>query len=464
MKNEFDNKLTDKGWLSMRRLLDREMPERRRRRFVWWPLALLLLSLAGASSWWLWRQSKTVPVVSPPTEAPKVSEPVVNAENQREPGFPAVVGVPANNKRRSSIFGKEQQPLVQPLTRSVVGVPANNGKENVSGRNPIFREEALGENTKRGGEQVPANPSIEPDKVVASPLNLVYPPEAAEISEASNSTDLSQNTVKIETLEPLPARSPDIAGIVTSSESSATSGTIIKKKNDVRWSFGLAAGLASDNFSSLNGFSAGGAVDWRFAGKWGLRSGLQYAQYRLSTDEQPVVSLAAVDYADATGNLVLNSGTSYPSPSQDLDSVSVFVPVERLRQLEMPLLAYWQPLRALRIYGGISVAYNLSAQASEQNYSGNQYYYAKTQDAKDNLNKLAVSNIQRWQTNLQTGLGLHLGKHFELGAFYKYGLSDLKNGADPGSFDASFTGGGATESTGQKGATHYFLLNGIWFF
>ena len=234
--------------------------------------------------------------------------------------------------------------------------------------------------------------------------------------------------------------------------------TIKKQATPKHWSFGMTAGLASERFSKLNGFPAGAAVDWQFARKWGLRSGLQYAQYRLSDAERPVVTLDVNSYSEATDNYISFSGSPNNDPYFD---PSVLVPVEQLKQLEMPVLAWWQPIRPLRIFGGFTTTYNLSAQASQQNYSNNQFYYANTKVAQDNLNELTSNTLSRWQMNWQVGAGIRIGRHFELDALYKQGFSKTTSAqfdTDPNSlYDQQW-------QPRSVGAAHYFLLNGIWFF
>ncbi len=480
MKNEFDNNLTDKGWQSMRRLLDRDMPEqRRRRRFAWWWFALLLLPLVGAGGWWLLRDSKPVDP-APKMDVLKNSKPVVEAETpldentergetfeklSNQPsvssavvGAPsAVVGVPANNKRQSSTPDEKDRATVQPLTQSVVGGDTNIGQkipsdDNVGGSNLIFGEAPFGEKTNFGEKTgTQSSDDLKPSDGVAAGETFQKFPSFGELETLPVMLQFIEN------------QNPN----ATSPAHVAAFQPEITKKQPTqkRWSFGLSAGLASDNLSTVNGFSAGAAVNWQFARKWGLRSGLHYAQYRLSAEERPVVSLEADQYADATGNLVDldTSGGGLNTPVPSVSSPEVLVPVERLRRLEMPLLLYWQPVRPLRIFGGISMNYTFSAKASAESFVNNDSYFADTKQAQSNLNELATSNLRRWQANLQTGFGIHLGKRFELDVFYQYAIPDMKKGNDMGTFNPSM--GNAGEAIEQrKGATHNFLLNGILFF
>ncbi len=450
MKNEFDNNLTDKGWQSMRRLLDRDMPQRRRRRFAWWWFALLLLPLVGAGGWWLLRDSKPVDRV-PKMDVPKDSKPVVEAEGEENlPNIPAVVGVPANNKRQRSMPGEKDPATVQPLTQSVVGGDANNGQK------LIFSEVQFDEKT---------NLSENSDgKIGAQSSGDLKPSDGVTAGETSQKFP---SFGKLETL-------PVTLQFIENQNPNATSPAHVaafqpeitkKQPRQKRWSFGLSAGLASDNLSTVNGFSAGAAVNWQFALKWGLRSGLHYAQYRLSAEERPVVSLEADQYTDATGNLVDldTSGGGLNNPVPSVSSPEVLVPVERLRRLEMPLLMYWQPVQPLRIFGGLSMNYTFSARASAESFVNNDSYFADTKQAQSNLSELATSNLRRWQANLQTGFGIRLGKRFELDVFYQYAIPDMKKGNDMGTFDPS-TGNAGEAIEQRKGATHNFLLNGILFF
>lgn len=423
MKNEFDKNLTDKGWQAMRHLLDREMPEqRRRRRFAWWLGTLLLLPLAGAGGWWLFGESKPEKT-APPVEKSKIFEPVARAES--ESTFPKV-----------SNFQK-----VEPIP-AVVAVPANKHADRVISNEVRNLKESL---------------------LQVSPLyDTVF-----------NLLDKSQDLTNFEGLSnfaPLPVAPQFVENEIKNTPKLSTvtpfEPAITKKHTEPKhWSFGLAAGLASENFSALNGFSAGGAVNWQFARKWGLRSGLQFAQYSLSQKERPVISLSADAYEDATGNNVdnLNTGGNPTTPASSASS-PVYVPIERLQQLEMPLLTYWQPVRPLRVFGGISTAYTLSARASSQSFANNQFYLAADEKAQDNLNDLTSKTLSRWQASWQVGAGVRIGRHFELDAFYKHGIANTKNNADAqGLFDPTMPAGLSGQANSDF-KNRYFLLQGIWFF
>lgn len=472
MKNEFDNKLTDRGWRSMRRLLDREMPEQRRRRYViWWPFALLLLSLAGAGGRW-WYQAANRPAPAAPVAAPKMTAPVVTTGGgvsvPVEIAGTANSGPGAGNDAKSGIDrqanGTVERRSVKETSREA-GTAERRSAQAI--REAAFRDPGIAGGGKPALPQA-VQPFGENKKIVASSLALVYPAEAIEMNNGDTPALSAPDAFYFEKIKPLPplnAQKSIVAQTVTASEGCLVGSTVKKHKNTPRWSLGLFAGLASETFSALNGISAGAAVNWQFARRWGVRSGLQYAHYRLSTDQRPVVSLAGLDYTKATGTIVQNSnssgGGSTPASSA---STTVLVPVERLRQLEMPVLAYWQPLRPLRVFAGVSVAYTLSSQASQLNYANNnQVYEASDPSALKNLNALATDKLPRLKTNWQVGAGYRIGRHFELDAFYRNNLGNNPATTDAANLDA-YGGFIPDASSGSKGSSHYFLLNGIWFF
>ncbi len=442
MKNEFDNRLTDKGWRSMRGALDREMPRKRRRRPVawWWLGVLILIPLAGAGGWWWYRSGK-------PAQSP--DRPPVEKEVARQPV------VDAGSNEGQIEINTNVQPDKPVTALSAISSAVGVNKNAFTPTDPDNgREEAIG--------------SPDGSPTATSPETPVFTASMPEVSGLP---------AKMTLLVALPEKERylrfETSAKPVFSQVSPVEQTGIKKKLNTprRWSVGLMAGINSENLSGLNGFSSGIAVDWQPLRKWGLRTGIQYARYRPSAQERPVVSLDNTEYADATGNFAViqdvgnNPGTG--NPSTDQSNQKVLVPVDRLQRLEMPLLAFWQPVRSLRLFGGATVSRNLSTDASKQNYANNKIYVADNKSALENLNNLTSSNLPRWRINTLFGAGLHLGKHFELGVFYQPSFGRSGNGANAdSSFNGSFNGS-AWPLAGNAGSADLqsrFFLNGILFF
>lgn len=454
MKNEFDNKLTDKGWSRMNRLLDREMPERRRR-FVWWPWLALLLLGSGAGSWWIYRQPVSAQPAPEPAARPKPAEPVVTA-----PAAPAQVIRQGNT--------------AQPATASPTGTNTErNTPSSLSAKGPAgYRIESAPAITLL---QAADKQRTESEKAISgtatnSPESLsggIAGEKAPELPVGSSAAiAIGQKILALTALpqaNALPgAKTP--APVLFSADAPLTTPDIKPAPRLKRWSFGAGAGITSGDFSAINGFSVGALTEFRLSRRWGLRSGLQFAQYNLPADERPVVSVNAQDYNKATGNDVQDN--SIGTPSSDPSQTPVFVPLERTKRLEIPMLAYWQPVGGLRVLGGLSAGYLLSTRASEMNYANNQLYLANNQDALSNLNALTARSTSRWNLDWQLGLGWRFGKHLELNTFYKrqFNMNLGTTTADqfnPGSFGTSALG----ESIGSNSyTTPSFQLHGIWFF
>lgn len=441
MKNEFDNRLTDKGWHSMRGVLDREMPAKKRRRPLawWWPRVLILASLAGAGGWLWYRSVKAAPSPGRALEKAAAPQPVVDA---------------GGNERKARIRpDKPETALRAVLPAAGILESARHETGSSSGREASI----AGLNG--------AVPALSQEKQAETPVFTVSVPEVPE--PPVNTASLAALPEKNQYL-----RTETPAKTVFSQVNSVEQAGVKKKANaSRRWSVGLAAGIHSENFSGLNGFSSGVAVDWQLSRKWGLRTGVQYARYRPSVQERPVVSLDNTEYADATGNFAViqdvinNPGTG--SPAVDPSYQKVLVPVDRLQRLETPLLAFWQPVRALRLYGGATVSRNLSAKASMQNYANNKVYVAGNKDALNNLNSLTSNTLPRWQANALFGAGLRFGRRFELDAFYQPSLGHSGSGNDTSQDQGGSFSGSAPPPSGNTGGIDghsRFFLNGILFF
>lgn len=462
MKNEFDNKLTDKSWGRMNRLLDREMPVRRRR-FVWWPWLALLLLGSGAGGWWLYRQPVSAQPAPEPVARPKTAQPIVAT-----PATPPQAAGQGNRAQASAApqAGTSKEPNTR-SSLSAKGLGDNRGAASpattisqAKRQQGVIRETITG-STATGIPAVSAAPTPAPD---ASGIAVEEMPELPFGNTAATTA-----SPKAPALATLPAANTSLytkipAPAFFTAEASVTTPSVKPAPGPERWSFGAGAGITSGDFSAINGFSVGALAEFRLSRRWGLRGGLQFAQYNLPAGERPVVSVDAQEYNKATGNDVQDIATG--TPSTTADPTTVYVPLERTKRLEIPVLAYWQPVGGLRVLGGISAGYLLSTRASGMNYANNQLYLAANQDALNNLSDLTARSTSRWNLDWQLGLGWRFGKHFELDAFYKRQFntnmkSDVADQFPPGNFNPSAL-------DGTNGTTNYttpsFQLQGIWFF
>jgi hypothetical protein len=454
MNNDIDNKLTDKGWQAMREVLDREMPVQRRRRPVfWWWLGVLLLFPLLLTGGWLWYNQafgpgniqQTRPVTQPAPRKQASADDSPLAEQVRAPGAAMPLTTesasPSPANRQASQKGSTPNPMDIPrlkqtnagqafMDQNIVALPGD----------PAQQRET---------------PRSYPVEALPGTDNATLPPVEQKIA---NGVEILPSTALPELS--IAARAPNFMLVNT-----PVSTRVHADKTGPRLSFGAMAGMHTDRFTAINGFSAGAVMDWQLASKWGLRTGMQYAQYNPATSSRPYVALEDNIYANATGNFdVVLDNLATPATSPDSQPNPVLVPVDRIGRLEMPVLAYWQPLRPLRIFAGVTGSYSLSLKTSRQGFANAKVYNADSPSAEKNLSSLATEVLPRWNINLMFGTGFRIGRHFELDAFYRPGFAAGKG------FDAAEITGqnnGAFESSAgprSVDASSWFFLNGILFF
>lgn len=203
-------------------------------------------------------------------------------------------------------------------------------------------------------------------------------------------------------------------------------------KSIPRWSLGLTAGVSTERFTDLNGFSGGLTADWHFARKWGVRGSLLYTRYLPSASKQPVVAVEEVRYSNATGLFTGNNSYQEPdgtpiSPvtSEEVDLEYVYIPLRKLHQIEMPVLAYWQPHRNLRLYSGLALDYTFFGQSAGQNYINNQVVSLDSYGTRKSASRVATDELPPLQLHYQGGLGFQFGRHVEISAFVRIPIRNV---------------------------------------
>lgn len=470
MIEDQDKKLADKGWQSMQELLEREMPaEQKRRPFVWWWFGLLLLPLAilGSRVWW---QSDPGLPTEPAPAVLKTELPVVQHTIENQPVAPEMAPVRSDNRPgiqsaknadETSVAARQLPAGSIPQQVSVAQAPIRSSSasmqlpevqtnttttsspvENIAVANPSTSEAAafLPDNA------TPANISHSDDANVATPLlPVALPFHAVE-------TEQTRSLADTRTFAAIPGTNePSVKPLQTTP----------------RWAFGLTSAVSTEQFSGLNSLSAGITTDWRFARKWGLRTAVLYTRYRPSASKQPVVAVVESRYNIATG---LSSGAYEPTTgsvanSADLQEGYVYIPLRKLHQLEIPLMAWWQPIRPLRLYSGLSMDYTFSGQSATLNYIDNAIVSLDTDKSLRDAGQLATDELQRLQLNYQLGMGWQLGRHIELSAFWRTPVRKIfTRQNDLTSFNSDTEQFSSISTNTQLPRTGRFILQGSWFF
>ncbi|MFN0175183.1 MAG: outer membrane beta-barrel protein [Saprospiraceae bacterium] len=441
-----DKKTTDKAWASMREMLDREMPEKRGHRFGWWWFGLLLLLPVVGYGSWQWLKLPHSPKIhqettsrqpyaslAPKTEQnnasrPESNTPTLSINDHSSSDYKASTAVQDNAKRDINAENRAAKP------RSVLA----------EGNSYLTTIEKL--------------PNLQtPEIIIAKTEEPVRDKLAIDL--------LPITPQSIELQEHRSFQRPLFAA--------AESPKPIKKASDKRWTFGATSSISTEQFNKINGFSTGITVDWKFARKWGLRTGAMYNIHTPQEKYRPVASVGSAAYrSNVDGGVILLDGntgqevTSMTGSNFYGDSLgsNVFIPVNRLQRLEVPLTVFWQPVRPLKIIAGLSLTRTLSAKADKQNYSGDYILKLSDQSAEDDASKLSSSELDNWSADATIGAGVRLGSSFELGLSAKMPLSKF-----PGLVKSNQVGINAGLADQSLGSTRkqngpVFSLHGILFF
>lgn len=445
-----DKNTTDKGWAAMRTLLDREMPEKRRR-LAWWWLALLLIPVAGYGTW-QWLEPSAEPgqkqgagFIEPIAGLSPVSEPSV--PNQPEKNAPVSTQNSAGVYKSPAAFGSLSSSINRKNSVEGLGVENEDSKQN-----PIAEVSSVNLTSSERLETVQLihNSADKTRQIEHSMFSLQPLPITSTLIDRHDVRSFSLRLVAVEDY-PKP----------------------VQKVAVKRWAFGATMALSTEQFNSINGFSTGVNVDWNFARKWGLRTGAIYNIHTPQEKYRPVASVLSADYrTNVYGDVILYDGatgmevTNIMGSNNYGDSLAgnVFIPINRLHRLEVPVTVFWQASRPLKITGGLSLTRTLSAKAARQNYSGDYILELADKTAEYAASKLSSSELDNWSADAMVGLGVKPGKNFELGFLAKMPLSKFPGIAKTS--QAGFNQGLADQSFGstRKQNGPVFSLYGTLFF
>ena len=391
MKEQEHDMVTDQGWAAMQRLLDQRMPRRRRRVAGWWWLAgLLLLPLIGVTGWqWYERSTETVPVPVVPT-AP------VAPMAERSPLSRQVTSADSGTITKPVV--SQHLPLLQIQPRTTHGAGSLQAKVR-----PFWTEKAVFTAASTPQLALQAEGARAQD-VINTPSGVINPAPVIPVTAL--------------TALPTPFSFPQVVDTLDFRKYPPYSSPEITRKlpRKATWSYGVLAGLNSERLLRVNGGVVGLVIDWQPLRRWGLRAGLQYAVQRLAIDESLVTVITEEAYESMSNSLGLFDNSGNFGNIGDFSSINtdILASVRRIHRIEAPLLAYWQPRRALRVYAGASLNHTFLAQTSSRILADNQIFKVAT--GRDEINRLATERLQTWQVKWQGGLGYRIGRRAEMNA------------------------------------------------
>jgi len=391
----------DQGWVAMQRVLDREMPQRRRRRIAgWWWLGSLFLLLAFVLAGWQLSQraNPTAPI------APAPALPAAPLAGRTPPAatLPSVHHAPETSKNagedpafiKQARFNKRSDAHPYPLANQSF---------------PVEKADAAVQETPQ---------MLAPSTVIAASETIA----AAEGREQTN-TMTGDALALLPTLPPALEVAPTPRDFATYPD--YTANLTKKLRHRASWELGVVASINSERLPRINGGTLGMLADWQPLRHWGLRSGLQYTMQRLAADESLVTTISEDAYERSSNGLSLLDGSGNYTYIGNYSSINtdILAAVRRIHRIEAPLLVYWQPGRAFRVYTGAMLHYTFLAQTSPRIFADNQVFKVAT--GHDELNRLATEKLNRWQVKWQLGVGYRLGRRVELGASIRAALPKI---------------------------------------
>lgn len=405
LDKKIDKKTVDRGWSAMRDLLDREMPapERRRRRWpFWFWLAALpgLLIGSGLAVWGTFSETADAPVptVQPTRPAPtapvaEAAKPAIDKHNE------------ANTNEQSESKNTAQ------IARSRTPVTESQPSQHIGNQRETTRY-AFSTTAFSAG-------SSEPSMTVAAVQNpLVEQPISPSVQAIENTAQTL--AAPLATLPTALAFLPKKEGqqLVIENIAHPIEPVLACCEQPKKWAFGGTVAARSEQIPNPTGFHAGAVADWRFAKRFGLRTGLNYSFSRISDESTATgVQVDAETYLDVTGDSSFVKSIA-SSPSTDYDPAeAVFVPVTRLHRLEVPLLFWAQPFQKWRAYAGITVGRLLRASAGDYSLTASQLHQFSGQLAdqfSSRANDIVQQHSSKWDARWQFGLGFLPSKKWEI--------------------------------------------------
>jgi len=389
-KNLMDKQLANKGWVDMQKLLDRDMPIQRKRHrgFIWMVqlAAALLIPVMGIAAWH-WHAEKTLS---------HQKTLVVEGDNKHyQPTHKSAEQNSAVSTHHDVLLNTH---AATPLPTLVPGQNTTSSAQ----RDYSPATDVKAPYQPNAAEQLQAQAYTTPD-----------PTPNLHTTVASTFPTLQQTKSMVAPLYP---RTVVLPNTLDMPDAAANVEPQAVQAPQAPWAFGAVAGVqSSTDFKGLNGVVAGLSVDYHLNRHFGIRSGLNYQAFQPDNSERPIASISAASYTHATGSEDFFLSNFGPLTAD----VQVNVPLARLHRVEAPLLAYWQPLTMLRVFGGIRLGYNLYAQSAQRAQTEfGSFDTPKGGSDERALNRSVGKTISKWEPSWTSGLGIGIGKRAEIGLFY----------------------------------------------
>jgi hypothetical protein len=362
------SEIADRGWADMRRTLDREMPQKRKRRIIFW-IFLCAAALVGAGL--LVLQNRHAMPLHRPVPPAKTVAPVPKVAAAASVGREAA----AASTRRAAPASK---------------VPAPH-RQLVAETTPAMLPAAL---------ELPKNVSG----------------TSAAIEARPQSTPMAETLALFLPANELPAQVASVQPAALRSRRAEAPPIQLRKTPSIRpIRPAIYAAARLNPASGALSPSAGLLADWRWSGRFGLRAGVGYQYERFPRASAPGVLLSETAYSSLTGDdRVLDNNSALGTGG--IVAGKVLIPIASLHRLELPLQVYWQAHPRWRAYAGVQWQYTFQAQGmgSVVELDTSRVLLLPIGDT----NRLAAAQTRGWAGYFSLGLSHAFSRRMELALQY----------------------------------------------
>jgi hypothetical protein len=393
MNKEIRESSVDKGWKSMRSMLDVEMPrDNKRRPLLWW--WLLAASVAGVVSFRRLsvppNQQKNEPVL----QQPVAPAPVASVRQDFQPAAAGAGSLRFNSTDIPQSAGPVERNDSGVLRAGQERIPSFNGTE-AAMTTSNHGTDQNGEADVIKSQIICADNMVMPVPAISSPYSIEMIQTLDQISSCITSSGIGERTAE-----------PAVTSIIDCKETRHSKGRI-----------GVAAGVIAG--SSMNGASLG-LICTRYMGRrFALRGGLSLATCFPDKDARPVLSFSDQDYLGAT-KYAFESSDLFGNTVQKQDvftqvGQSVAVPVERWLAAEITAMVQYKLTRKIWLQTGAVGSLTITSVISPLNYTGG-LILQPDESALNSLETLADPATRRFVTDVTGGISWFSGRHLEWGA------------------------------------------------
>ncbi|MDH3246124.1 MAG: hypothetical protein OEM26_15995 [Saprospiraceae bacterium] len=431
----YDPGLVDKGWDEMRKILDKEMPQRKKRYLFWLPMLAGVMMII-ATLFYLYQPDDSIPVEAdkstiqliPAEQIPVQQDPAIKAapleedevkwdraslnKGSMEEQSGSGTFVPGNSTSSPDVAVAEPSPTPS-SSKSLK--PEIQYAENKAIEGGVLLESEMGPTEDSDSKKEEVTVNIDDDALALEDQQQAQN-EPSRLVNQQLINPISQFRAK----ELSPAWTYPIESHLLAAQADET---IEKQRSGMHLSFGVSAGLISDHSLSDFSWTSGAEVSLEINRILALSTGLHYWQIK---SDRFFLSESVSNFADEAKDFTLQDpsqmadiermgGTNVSAGSADQRLAGQ---TGRLRYLRVPLTIQFFPDAVWQPHIGISSLFLLTASSMNQEFA-----LSAVDQINANLQISTVSNFVR-KRNLVYELGLSFQPVKNLMFDLTYGLEN----------------------------------------